>query len=76
MMYQLICLTFLLLLASPSQAHAYIDPGIASIVLQSLIAIIATVSATIGLFWHRIKTFFKMGSHAGEPSKKHVRNSD
>ncbi len=75
-MFQLISLAFLLLLTTPGQAHAYIDPGVASIVLQSLVAIIATVSATVGLFWHRVKSFFRMGSGDGEPDEKTTKNSD
>lgn len=75
-MHRLICLAFLLLLTTPGQAHAYIDPGVASIILQSLVAIIATVSATVGLFWHRIKTFFKIGGADSEPSKKPAETSD
>lgn len=76
MMYRLITLAFLMLLTTPSQAHAYIDPGVASIVLQSLIAIIATVSATLGLFWHRVKAFFRMGGSDSEPVKKPAKTSD
>ncbi|MGI9489413.1 MAG: hypothetical protein ACR2RF_26705 [Geminicoccaceae bacterium] len=75
-MLQLIALVFLMLLTTPGQAHAYIDPGVASIVLQSLVAIIATVSATVGLFWHRVKSFFRMGSSDGEPDKKPAKTSD
>ena len=75
-MFQLITLAFLLLLTTPGQAYAYIDPGVASIVLQSLVAIIATVSATVGLFWHRVKSFFRAGSSDGEPDKKSAKTSD
>lgn len=75
-MFHLFALAFILLLTTPGQAHAYIDPGVASIVLQSLIAIIATVSATLGLFWHRVKSFFRMGNDGGEPSEKHAKKSD
>lgn len=75
-MVQLISLALLVLLTTSGQAHAYIDPGVASIVLQSLVAIIATVSATVGLFWHRVKSFFRMGSNDGEPDKKPAKTSD
>lgn len=75
-MFQLVTLAFLLLLTTPGQAHAYIDPGVASIVLQSLVAVIATVSATLGLFWHRVKSFFRMGGSDGGPSKKPAETSN
>lgn len=75
-MFRLVCLAFIMLSTTPGQAHAYLDPGVASIVLQGLVATIAAVSATVGLFWHRLKTFFGMGGAADEPSKKPARNAD
>lgn len=40
-------------------AHAYIDPGTVSIVLQSILAAIAGVAATYRLWISKIKSFFK-----------------
>lgn len=37
-------------------AHAYIDPGSGSMILQAIVASIAAGFAFIGMFWHRIKT--------------------
>lgn len=65
-MIRLIPIASLLWLATPSIAYAYIDPGVASIILQSLVATIAAVSAAFGLFWHRIKSFFKFGQGTAE----------
>ena len=39
-------------------AHAYLDPGTGSILLQGLIASFALGLATIKLWWYRIKSFF------------------
>jgi len=39
-------------------AHAYLDPGAGSILLQSLLASIATAAALGGIFWQRLKAFF------------------
>ena len=44
----------LLAAAYAAPAHAYIDPGTGSILLQGLLASIAA----IGLFWQRIKLVF------------------
>ena len=44
----------LLALAYAAPAHAYLDPGTGSILLQGLLAAIAT----LGLFWQRVKVFF------------------
>ncbi|MEM9626877.1 MAG: hypothetical protein AAGA21_11645 [Pseudomonadota bacterium] len=75
-MYQLIALTLIVLLTTPGSAHAYIDPGVASIILQSLVAVIATVSATVGLFWHRVKSFFRFGSSDSDATKRPAETAD
>ena len=46
----------LLFVAQP--AHAYLDPGITSIILQSLIAFMAAALGMISVFWNKIKIFF------------------
>ena len=48
----------LLLLVYPTTAYAYIDPGIGSLMLQGIIAGIAVVTTTIGVYWKKIKSFF------------------
>ena len=40
-------------------AHAYLDPGMGSIILQGIIATIAATSLTIKIYWQKIKDFFK-----------------
>ncbi len=42
-----------------TKAHAYIDPGLGSIILQGIIAAIAATSLTIKIYWEKIKNFFK-----------------
>jgi hypothetical protein len=39
-------------------AHAYLDPGTGSILVQSLLAGIAGVAAVLSLYWQRLKAFF------------------
>jgi hypothetical protein len=41
----------------PRQAHAYMDPGTGSYILQLVIAALLGVSFAIKMFWLRIKTF-------------------
>lgn len=41
-----------------SPAHAYLDPGTGSIILQGLLAGIAAAMAAAGLYWARLKNFF------------------
>jgi hypothetical protein len=42
--------------ASAAPAWAYLDPGTGSILLQGIIAAIATVSVSISLYWRRVKS--------------------
>jgi hypothetical protein len=55
-----------LLLALPSVASAYLDPGTGSYVVQLLIGGLLGGLFAIGMFWRRvvasIKRFFKRGS--------------
>ena len=44
---------------SVSNAFAYLDPGTGSIILQTIIAVLAGISAWITIFWAKIKNFFK-----------------
>jgi len=46
------------LLISTGDAHAYLDPGTGSILLQGLIAGIAAASFAIGGYWTKVKAFF------------------
>jgi len=48
----------LALVALPSQAHAYIDPGAGSMFLQMLIAAVVFGGVMIKMWWTRIKMFF------------------
>jgi len=41
-----------------SPAHAYLDPGTISIVLQAILATIAAVAATYRLWLFKFKSFF------------------
>ena len=47
-----------LLIFYPTSAYAYLDPGIGSLMLQGIIAGIAVVTTTIGVYWKKIKSFF------------------
>ena len=39
-------------------AHAYLDPGTGSMLLQGLLAGIMAVGVTLGIYWRRLKAFF------------------
>ena len=42
-----------------SSAHAYLDPGTASIILQGILGAFAAFFSTLYIFWAKIKIFFK-----------------
>jgi len=52
---------------------AYLDPGTGSIILQAVIGVAVGGLFAIGLFWSRVKTFFKNLFSRGE---KHEGDQD
>jgi hypothetical protein len=58
MYYKIIFLTSLIWIIN-TNAYAYIDPGLGSILLQATIGAIAATSLTIKIYWQNIKAFFK-----------------
>ena len=50
---------FIYLLCSISKAHAYLDPGTGSIILQAILAFIAGAAATVSLWWMNFKILIK-----------------
>ena len=46
------------LISYTSPAYAYLDPGTGSILLQGLIAGIASAMAFLSIYWQKVKSFF------------------
>ena len=51
-------------------AHAYLDPGTGSIILQSVLAGIAVAMGVLRLYWYRLKAFF-----SGRSSETEIKES-
>jgi hypothetical protein len=49
----LLCVLF------PRPAHAYLDPGTGSYVLQLILAALVGAAFAVKLFWRNIRAFFK-----------------
>ena len=65
----LLSLTIATVFASLSPpTYAYLDPGTGSIILQGVIAAIATVGFTAKIYWQRIKAFFQ--GESGQEKKE------
>ena len=45
------------LLLPSKMAFAYLDPGTGSMMIQALLAVIAAISVSIGIFWRRLRSF-------------------
>lgn len=54
----LVC-AIVMVVASATPSYAYLDPGTASIVLQSIVAALVAGTATVGIYWSRFKSLFK-----------------
>ncbi len=52
-------------IAAPS-AHAYIDPGSSSFIIQILIGAAAGAGLAVATFWRRIRAFFSRGKNKGD----------
>ena len=64
--YVLFALVFLAAVDLDQPAHAYLDPGTASILLQTLLGGVAGALVVAKLYWHRLTSVFRRGrSKAG-----------
>ena len=54
---------------STQEAHAYLDPGTGSMLLQGLIAGLAATSVVIGRYWYKVKSYFVRSSDRTRPGE-------
>lgn len=52
----IISLSFFIL---TTKAHAYLDPGTGSIILQAIVGAFAAFFTSIYIFWNKVKNFYK-----------------
>lgn len=57
-------------------AHAYLDPGTGSIVIQSLIAAVAAGALIIKTYWYKIRSFFDKPAKEVEPIAEDTENNN
>jgi hypothetical protein len=66
---ELLLLAMLLSVAHVESAAAYLDPGTGSILLQSILALVAGAAVTLKLYWGKLKGYFAHGkSDPAHPS--------
>ncbi len=50
----------------PGSACAYLDPGTGSMIVQGILAAVAAVGVSAGIFWKKLKGLFGGRKDAGE----------
>ena len=58
---KLLILSLFLVPIHVNSAAAYLDPGTGSIMLQSLLALLAGAAVTLKFYWAKVKSFFAHG---------------
>ena len=66
-------LCFLILIFKTSHAHAYLDPGTGSIILQAIIGFIAAGIATISVYWVKFKSIILKIFNKKDNKKKNTK---
>lgn len=62
---RVVAAAFVLAVLVAAPAHAYLDPGTGSMLLQGIIGAFLAVGVTLRLYWHRIKGLFRSGRGRG-----------
>ena len=65
----LFALVLAVVLSFDSPAHAYLDPGTGSMLLQILLGGVAGALVIGKLYWHRLKQFLGIGQSKDSASK-------
>ncbi len=73
-MRHLFMMVALVMLLAEQDAHAYLDPGTGSLILQFLAGIALVVVLTVKTWWHQLKNF--VGSLFGRSSKSATDEDD
>lgn len=56
------------LISAGNSAHAYLDPGTGSIILQAIVATVASSLFVIKMYWYKLKSLF--GLSRSEPDSE------
>ena len=62
-------ITFLLFFLT-SPAYAYLDPGTGNIIIQAILAFIATTITTLSFYWTKVKIFLSKLFKKNKEDKK------
>lgn len=65
-----------MLAVTPGIAHAYLDPGTASMLLQAVIGLVAAAVVTLRLYWQRIRATIARWLGRDTPRTTSVQSAD
>jgi hypothetical protein len=54
-------IVFAAVVLTPGSAHAYLDPGTASMLLSAVVSIFVTTGLAIQAYWHKLVALFRRG---------------
>ena len=69
-------ITFVIFFLLITNAHAYLDPGTGSFILQLILAGFATFVASVGIYFNRIKMFISKIFSTKKDNKKFINKKD
>ena len=58
MYLNILLISIFIFLSTTRNAHAYLDPGIFTIIINLIIGFFAGAAAFVSMFWKKIKKFF------------------
>lgn len=64
------------LLFLSADAHAYLDPGSGSAILQGILGALAALAITLKLYWHRLLRFLRLRRPAEDSDSDESENAE
>jgi hypothetical protein len=68
MRFSVVMSSLAFLLFFESNAYAYLDPGTGSIILQAIIAGVASSIFVVKMYWYKLRSFLGFRNSSSQPS--------
>lgn len=76
MIIKILYISFISLFLTISSAHAYLDPGTGSIILQGIIGALAAIAVALKLYWHKFLKILGIRKKINIDEKDNQKNKD
>ena len=76
MIRNLLIVNFIYLFLTVSSAHAYLDPGTGSVIIQGLIAALAVGAVFIKIYWYKLLTLLGIKKKSDIDNEKNLDNKN